>query len=313
MNCRAPGRTATVTGAIVLATVIPGAWPAAPGGPAKAAAPLAMSADAAWCLQPPAEGVVPFRGLEAADANALGAGAMLYPAPSVVAALAAVAAHAAVVGGVRAQHAREHAAAADKVLEPYQAVLGSFRSQELEDRALAARTADGATSLPCTADRTASAWIIDSAPVFFMAQDQTALVLDNVLAVHPRGPPGTNAYRHVVRVVSAHLSPEAPATTWLADDGARLKAESIALFGQSLDIALRVAAGDPVAADAPFKSFHYYEGTSDKVERAQLVSETCERLLLRTLRATFLSVPTMRTDCAPDEHAPPTTARPGPG
>ena len=99
-------------------------------------------------------------------------------------------------------------------------------------------------------------------------------------------------------------------TVWLADDGAKLKAESFALFGRSLDIALRVAAGDPAPADVPFKSFHYYEGVSEKVERAQLVSETCERQLLKTLRATFLSVPTMRTDCA--EQTPASATAPAP-
>jgi hypothetical protein len=287
------------------------AWSTGRGVPAKVATPIAMNPDAEWCLRPLSEPLVAFRGLEAADPNTLGSGAMLYPAPSAGAFVAAIATHSAIVSGVRAKHAREHAEAANKVLEPYQAVLGSFKSQELEDRTLDALTSDGAKSLACSASHTASAWIIDNAPVFFMTQDQTALVLDNVVTVHPPGTPNTTVYRSAVRVVSPHLSADAPAATWLADDGAKLKTESIALFGQSLDIALRVAAGDPVPSDAPFKSFHYYEGASDKVERAQLVSETCGRLLLKTLRATFLSVPTMRT-CASDDQMPALGIAPAP-
>jgi hypothetical protein len=292
--------------------VIPNAWPAEHGGPAKVPVPIAMSPDAEWCLQPPSEPLVVFRGLEAADSNAFGGSAMLYPAPSAAAALAAVATHAAIVGGVRAKRAQEHAEAANKVLEPYQAVLGSFRTQELADRTLDARTSDGAHKLACNAGRGASTWIIESAPVFFMTQDQTALVLDNMVAMYPPGTPSRIAYRHEVRVVSARLDAAAAAANWLADDGAKLKSESVALFGQSLDVAFRVAAGNPVRPDTPFKSFHYYEGASDMVERAQLASETCERLLLRTLRATFLSVPTTRTDCGSDGQMPRVGAAPTP-
>ena len=291
-------------GAVVLSTAIPAAWAGERGGHPKAPVPIAMNPDAEWCLQPSSEPLVAFRGLQTADPNTLGAGAMLYPAPSAVAMVAAIATHAAIVGGVRAKHAREQAEAANKALQPYQAVLGSFATRELQDRTLDARTPDGAKNLGCGAIRPTSAWIMDSAPVFFMTQDQTALVLDNVVSMNPPGTPHTAvnraALRVVVRVVSARLSADAPAATWLADDGAKLRAESVALFGQSLDVALRIAAIDSVRADVPFKSFHYYEGGSDMVERAQPVGETCERLLLKTLRATFMSVPTMRTDCAAD-------------
>lgn len=309
MNPRAPSRTAAI-GAIALYAVIPDAWPNA--GAAKVPPPVAMSADAEWCLQPSTEPLVVFRGLEAADANSFGGAPILYPAPSAAAALAAIATHAAIVGGVRTKHAQEHAEAANKVLEPYHAVLGNFKTQELADRTLDGRISDGAHRLACGASRSASTWIIESAPVFFMTQDQTALVLDNMVAMHPPGTPSTTVYRHPVRVVSAPLNAAPPAATWLADDGAKLKSESVALFAQSLDVALRVAAGDPVRPDRPFRSFHYYEGAADMVERAQLASETCERLLLRTLRAAFLSVPTMRTDCGSESQTPPAAAVPPP-
>jgi hypothetical protein len=93
-----------------------------------------------------------------------------------------------------------------------------------------------------------------------------------------------------------------PGALWMADGGARLKAESAALFGQALDVVLRLAEGESVPADASFTTFHYSEGRAEKLERAQVVSGTCDRVLLKTLRGEYWSVPTTRTDCGAGAH-----------
>jgi hypothetical protein len=271
---------------------------------AAAAVPVPMSADADWCLKPPATARVAFRGVESGDTGSLGNGAMLYPAPSPVAFLAAIATHAAVVGGIRSKQKSDREAAANKVLEPYRPVIDGFTSQELVDRALQARAAGGAAGLVCGTTEPPSRWTLESTAVLAMTQDQRSLVIDNLVSMHPPGARPAGDSRYAVKVVSAPLEAGDPVATWTAEDGTRLRAESAALFGESLDIALRASAGAPLPAEAPFKTFHYREGDADKIERAQLVSASCERLLLKTLRGAFLSVPAPRADCDSDPPRP---------
>lgn len=54
--------------------------------------------------------------------------------------------------------------------------------------------------------------------------------------------------------------------------------------------AMKVAI-DGSNTDQPFRTIRYVEGTAEKMERAQLVSEHCGRLVIKTLRGSLMSVP----------------------
>jgi hypothetical protein len=304
------GRAAAMALAVAILTVATPALAAKPPA-SKAAGPIHMESGAAWCIKPPVAPLVTFRGLPKADANTLASPALLYPAPTPAAFLAAVVTHAIIVGSVRAKHEKELTAAQDKVLEPYHPILASFDSEELFDRALDGRSPEGAKTLLCGAQPPASAWTLDSIPIFAMTQDQTGIVLDNLISLHPPGAPVSTVYHHLVRVVATPAPAPDPVAMWNASGGAKLKAVSVALFAQSLDIGLRLAAGEAIPADAPFKTVRYSEGGSERMERAQLLSDTCDRLVIRTLRGEFWSVPTLRNDCgAVSSNAAPAAATP---
>jgi hypothetical protein len=271
-----------------------------------------MPDGATWCLAPPPEAPVPFRGIEAAATQQGAPGSFLYPAATPAEFIAAVIAHAAIEQGVLAHQRGEHAASADKVLDAYRPMLRTFALADLYARAIERLATAGAGSSLCDGTRSDEAWIAASAPVYAMTQDQRALVLENRMSLKPPGTPDDRAYMHVVTVVSAPLAADDPVEGWTVDNGEPLKTLSAELLGQSLEVAQRLAAGVPVAADASYRTVRYHEGTAEKIVRAQLVAATCDRMLLKTLRDTFLSVPTMRADCDASAVPPsPGPAEPG--
>ena len=138
-----------------------------------------------------------------------------------------------------------------------------------------------------------------------MTQDRRALVLDNVVHIFSPGST-TGAYAQTVRVISAPLPEPTPRTEtteptrtaedetvslWLAMQGHRLTDESAALFAESLEIALEESLKSAIGDKTPHQTFRYAEGGSERMERAQLVSERCGRRLIRTLRGWLMSIP----------------------
>lgn len=92
-----------------------------------------------------------------------------------------------------------------------------------------------------------------------------------------------------IRIVSHAVAPpgEDGELPWLANDGLRLIEESERLLA---DIAIRDSESAPEATPL-HKTIRYPEGGIERMERGELVSEECDRKLIRTLRGGLLSVP----------------------
>jgi hypothetical protein len=271
----------------------------APKPPAPALPAPPMTPGAPWCLALAGAPALSFHGVDALDERPFAPGAMMYPAPSAIVALAALATHAAVMGGVRSKAERDRVAAADKVLEPYRPVLASFGADELSARTLAAHAADPSPPLACAAPADEAAWVVEASPGFGITQGQSTLLVENLVVLHPPKATAASVHRVRVKVIGRELDAPDPRMRWLLDDGYHLKAECAALFDASLAVALRIAGGATVGADAPAKTFRYREDGDERFERAQLVEESCDRLLLKTLRGAYLSVPVKEPSCIP--------------
>lgn len=267
---------------------------------------VAQAADAApaaaWSLRLPAEEKVVFRGQVSFDKAGQGAGAMMYPAPGLAGFLAAIATHAAIVNSVRDGERSELEIAADKVLLPYKETLDAFRYGDLASLALPPEA-----GLPMLAAdvKPQSGLVIASAPVFYMTQDQGALILDNTVSVFKAGSEKP-VYTNTVRVVSRAGDAADLVAHWRQDGGKRLQEESARLFRHSVDI-VRAHALVPydAAAAVAQKTFRYVEGKRDAIERAQPISEHCGRALVKNLRGWLMSIPLKRSpDAAPECEGP---------
>ncbi|WP_431478253.1 hypothetical protein [Massilia eburnea] len=267
---------------------------------AQAADPAAETAD--WSLRLPVQEKVVFRGQVNYDKAGTGQGGMVYPAPGLVGLLAAIATHAVIVNGVRQGQRSEIEIAADKVLTPYKETLDAFNYGELAGLALPPEL--GVPTLAADA-KPKSGLIISSAPVFYMTQDQSALILDNTVSVFKAGN-DKPVYTNTVRVVSRAGEAEDLVAHWKQEDGKRLREESASLFRQSVDIVRSYALAPASAATASaHRTFRYLEGKVDAIERAEPLSEQCGRALVKNLRGWLMSIPLKRARPAAPECAAP--------
>lgn len=242
--------------------------------------------DAAWSLSLPAREKVDFRGQVNFDKAGQEPGTMLYPAPGLLGFIVALVTHAAVVNGQRKEQLSEMQTDADRILVPFRKTLDSFNYGELAERAGVPLLAPNA--------RPQSGWRISSTPVFYMTQDQTALIIDNTVSVF-QGGSEQPVYSNTVRVVSRAVEVENEAVFWQKDGGLRLREASAALFRASVEIVRKHALAPAAAAAGAQRTFHYLEGQTDALERAEPISEHCGRALIRNLRGWLMSVPLQRT------------------
>lgn len=245
----------------------------------------AWAADAAW-WRSPATPEIAWRGMLRTEGGAVGAGMqMLYPGYAGVAGLlAGILTHAALNSGTQSAERKREQDNADKVLEPYAATLKAWPAQDLWS---ATQAALGPELVQAWEQATPpQGLLIETAPVFTMAQDEGVLILDSAVRLTPAG--GTPS-EHMVRVVSSPHDASDARKHWSDDDAARLKATA----AQMLADAIRIALAPMPTAEVlpPTRTHRYLQGNVERAERAQQIGGDCARALLRTLRGGLLSVP----------------------
>lgn len=264
------------------------------------------SPGAAWAVQMPAPDKVRFKGVLVMDEAGKPGAPILYPAAGAAGLVAAIITHGVIINAVREGEKSDSEKAADKVLEPYQPSLDTFTQRELL-QAAASLSAHGAPRWLAGSDK-ADGPVVASQPVFSMTQDRAALILDNDIRI--QAPGNKAAYANKVRVVSAVQAHEDLAAWWGEGDARALKEQSARLLAASIDIALdeakAAATAPPVEAGATVaqRTVRYREGGKEVFERAEILREDCDRLLLRNLRGWLMSVPRLKpaADCPAPPH-----------
>lgn len=257
---------------------------------------LPAPASLQWAMELPAAEIVTFRGVVSFDKAGIAPINMMYPAPNPAGLLVAVLTHAAISKGSREAQKTKIENEANKVLGPYNGVIGTFRYSELAELSRPwALTGQQQAVLPRGAEHPQT-WVVLVNPVYSMTQDQTALVLDNTVAIFAPGESKRASYVNTVRVIADAQGDVDPASHWLENGGAPLKDRSAHLLAESLDIVFADAAA-PGKGEA-FRTVRYLEGGEERMERGQPITEQCDRVLLRSLRGTLMSVPVKNTECA---------------
>ncbi len=249
--------------------------------------------DSKWCLKLPHDTHLIYRGVVGFDEAGLGRGAMLYPAPGFVGFLAAIATHGLIIESAKNAEKIKMQDGADKVLLPYKVVLDKFDYRELMRRT-SEKVSHGMTLIE-DAEKTGGKLLIESVPVFSLTQDQTAIILDNAIVIHRPDDTTATVYQKVIRVISTATKETDLATFWTASDGEKIKDKSAQLVAESLEISFNDLT-DSKTDDIPYKTIRYQEGATEKMERAQLLSTHCGRMLIRNLRGALMSVPASHPD-----------------
>jgi hypothetical protein len=243
-------------------------------------------------LRLPKEDVVTYQGMVSHDAVGLGTGGMFYPAigglPGFFAALVT---HGLINESSKKSQKTAKQLEADKVLLPYQDVIQTIKYAELI-QAAKSKFLNSRVSQFIHADKPPSSeWVVESVPVYSLTQDESALVLQNLISIYAPGKYQKAIYQNVIKAVSKPTTAEKAQDVWLADSGKEFKHTSIELMSITLDIAFREASGDFINLSEQQKTYRYKEGKTDTFERAYRITSECGRALLKNLRGAYMSVP----------------------
>jgi hypothetical protein len=274
---------------------------------AKPKIPVSINSSTNWALRLPEDVLVPFRGVMSFDSAGLGPGGqpLYFVAPGVgglIGLFAQAVTHTVLVNSARKAEKERIQADANLVLTPYKDVLGVFATKDLLSASLTKVPGLNAPRFLEATQTDGDQLVVRSDPSFWFTQDQKAIILDHEIAFFPPGYASKSgsqdrsedafaAYKSTIRVVSDPIVSDSPVTLWMESAGIKLKSESAALLAKSFEISLAEAA-DPNANDSlRFRTVKYREGSGERIERAQVVSGHCDRLLIRNLRGFLMSVP----------------------
>jgi hypothetical protein len=227
-------------------------------------------------------------------------GTMMYAGPP-AAALLGVIAHGVIESHEQAKEKKNKNALGDIVLAPYRPFLSHFSNIELMRRALDGLTTHGDKVLIQFSEKAGPGWLIECSPEFFMTQDARALMLHNSIVIHSPDAASPATFKNVVEVVSPPRDSVGADTenTWMIDDGAQLAGVSVDLVRESVNLALNEVHGDFTGHPVAYRTIRYLRGGSEKMERAQILRETGQRIVLKTLRGWIMSVPVAAPAAAP--------------
>ena len=254
-----------------------------------------------WSLRLPQEAQVSYHGLVNYDNAGMSSGPMTYPAPNVAGFVAAIITHAIIVDSVKKAQKDKLQTAADNVLSPYKEVMETFTFSDLVRRAIPKLPTGLHTRFLESSLDPAREIVVESAPVFYHTQDRQAIIIENLVAIHVPGNGPESDYKATVRVVSTPIADGDAIVEQTANNGEKLKDVSAKLFAESFEIAFRDAHDTSDKEKFPQRSIRYREGGIEKIERAQVLSSQCNRLLIRTLRGVLLSVPIQPTSTGTNE------------
>lgn len=251
---------------------------------------------------------VAFHGVVSNDGAGLKDGPILY-AGGPAGLVAGVIAHSLISNSRRQRQKDEIAAQADAVLDPYADAIAGLRQRDLLVRSLAGMTTAGGKSIGDEGAAGAETWVIDYVPVFAMNQDRRAIVLDNDVSITRLNGPAGASYRNTIRIVSAPV-PVQDTDWWEVDHFANIAAEGARLLAMSFDLALSDARWDPPAAATPSaqRTLRFLVGADERMERAEPIGQTCDRIVMRTLRGWIQSAPPSRTPATDGAGRPCATA-----
>ena len=249
-----------------------------------------VQAASSWALKWPDDEValVPFKGRASFDGAGRGSGSVSYPAVDVPTLVAAVIVHGIFNEVSKKAQKDQIQEAADRVLANYQSVLATLRYADLAREVEEAATQEHSG---------APTWLVEMSPTYYLTQDESALLLDSKVRVRrmalnvAHAPDSAAAYDGAIRVISAPIASAEPAAFWLADDGRQFRRVTAELMRHAVELALGMADGSQLQPAGPARTFRYPEGGRERFERATLIEERCDRVILLTLRETLLSIP----------------------
>ncbi len=238
------------------------------------------------------EGFPVFLGLPEEPGSQGQIGYVGYPGDSAEVFLAAVIVHGLLETGRQLSVESLKQEAANSILVPYENQIKSIYEAIGEKYLAQPGVVTSDTTKPTTVvSHRMAKFRLRLRPMIFMTHDERQLLLVSEAEITD----GTNVrYRNIIEILSAPISQESqdmnPVNTWLEDDGKLFQSTVLSIFEQGVRLALMDAQGS-FSAEAEHETFSFLQGGRVHFERAVLVGETKEHVIIRTLRKRIKAIP----------------------
>lgn len=234
-------------------------------------------------------GYVDFDGLGGGQGN------MAYPGYGPGVFLVSILTHAAISESSKNSEKNKRQNQANTVLIPYESLISSMDIQLSLDNVIRDLSQDGTHKVyKYNAEEGPDRWILESMPVFYMTQDESHIILRNVVALYNENDPGTVVYQNMIEVVSLPVK-EDPRGFWTRNNGEGFNKITNELLNTAFNLVNKDFRGGLIKIENKDRTFKYLLSGKKIFERGSLLATDCGRVTIRTLRGWLKSVP-MRSD-----------------
>jgi hypothetical protein len=260
-----------------------------------------------------------FHGKIDVNRNSVAGGGMAYPADTAGVFFAAILTHAAIAGSARKAKLNAAQKAADEVLADYQPHIEKINAASMQfDQLKLAPDHTFNVNVTPEADP-ASQWSVRTKPVFFLTQSQQTLILYHQLMFYDlslvtdkksrkvkktskRKKKGPDPRERLIVIVSDPLGEGEASQFWLNEEGKYFQETVRKLYQESMQIGFQHYHGYLTPAAPNQMTIRYLEDGKKKIERGQVIKESCRRTMFLTLAGEIKLVPNMGfANCAPEE------------
>lgn len=225
---------------------------------------------------------------------------ILYPAVTPVDFFAAVVTHAAITESVKNNKKNKAQDEADVVVTPYRPFVKDIANQALITQLSDIALSRGFNLKPYQESQSENDIVLDITPIYLLNQKQNTLTLRTQFLVYHRKNETIAAqkrvmlYQNQIEVLSPTLQSENPSEYWLNNNGEKLIDTMRDLLSQTLALGALQISDNQKAVKGNEQNFRYDDGDELAFERASVVSEDCEHVVIHTLRGWLKSIPTSR-------------------
>lgn len=225
---------------------------------------------------------------------------MLYPAATPVDFFVAVLAHAAVSESIKNSQKNSLQFEANKIIEPYRRYSDSLNNQMLISQLKDIALSRGFTLNKYKNSQTENDFILDITPIYLLNKTEETLILRNQFLVYRKKYENKSAskkrllFQNQIEVISGNTVSGNAQDYWLKNDGENLKKEMSELFSESLDLIAKRISSPEGDNNLKYKNYRYNDGDSVVFERAITLSESCDKVVFKTLRGWLKSIPAHR-------------------
>lgn len=240
------------------------------------------------------ESPVVFLGYVDTQADANSNGGMVYSADAGAAGLLVqILAHAAISNSVQKKKAKEKQDEANEALTPYLELIDKITNKSLIDSLAASNIGQRFNIVNTKQESSVPVGDVVAvlSPEFFIPSDQRSIMMKMNLNAYQVTPKDKLIHGQSIKVISDQVDDDLDQNQWLESLPSHFETTIYDLFSEGLDLLLSDLLSVVSTDRSPKKTYSYKFDGRKRFERAELIKQDCDRLILKNLKNNFVVIP----------------------